>query len=61
MRQRLQRCLAADPRLRTVPADPLAEPRKADVFVHPSFSERFGYAPTEGLPAASRSSATTPA
>jgi glycosyltransferase involved in cell wall biosynthesis len=49
MRQHLQRCLAADPRIKVISADPLAELRKADVLVHPSFSDGFGYAPMEAL------------
>lgn len=49
MRRYLQRCLAADPRIRVVSNDPLLELREADVLVHPSFSDGFGYAPMEAL------------
>jgi glycosyltransferase involved in cell wall biosynthesis len=49
MRRHVQSCLAADPRIRVVSGEPLAELRQADVLVHPSFSEGFGYAPMEAL------------
>ena len=49
MRQYMQSCLAADPRIRVGSGDPLAELREADVLVHPSFSDGFGYAPMEAL------------
>ena len=49
MRHYVQSCLAADPRIRVVSSDPLVQLREADVLVHPSFSDGFGYAPMEAL------------
>jgi glycosyltransferase involved in cell wall biosynthesis len=49
MHRYVQAALAADSRIRVAPGDPLAELRRADVLVHPSFSDGFGYAPMEAL------------
>lgn len=49
MRRSVQGILAADERVRVTAGDPLAELGKADVLVHPSFSDGFGYAPMEAL------------
>jgi glycosyltransferase involved in cell wall biosynthesis len=49
MRRFVQAHLAADPRIRVITGDPLDELRRADVLVHPSFSDGFGYAPMEAL------------
>lgn len=49
MRRYVERCLAADQRIRIVSVDPLVELSKTDVLVHPSFSDGFGYAPMEAL------------
>lgn len=38
-----------DPRLRIAPGDPLPHLQRADVCVHPSFTDGFGYAPMEAL------------
>jgi len=49
MRQYLQGWLRRDPRIRIVPGDPLPHLQSADVYVHPSFTDAFGYAPMEAL------------
>lgn len=43
-----QRC-AADPRLRIAPGDPLPHLQQADLYVHPSYQDGFGYAVAEAL------------
>jgi len=40
---------ARDPRVRVGPGDPLPHLHAADVYVHPSYSDGFGYAPAEAL------------
>jgi glycosyltransferase involved in cell wall biosynthesis len=40
---------AADPRIVVQPGDPLPILQSADVFVHPSYEDGFGYAPMEAL------------
>jgi glycosyltransferase involved in cell wall biosynthesis len=49
MRRYLAAALARDPRVRLAPGDPLPHLHAADVFVHPSFADGFGYAPAEAL------------
>jgi glycosyltransferase involved in cell wall biosynthesis len=49
VRRRLQRRIAQDPRITVQPGDPLPVLQKADVFVHPSYEDGFGYAPMEAL------------
>lgn len=49
MRKFIQGCMAADSRIRVTSGDPLDELRSADILVHPSFSDGFGYAPMEAL------------
>lgn len=49
MRRFMEERLAADPRIRVAPGDPLPALQHADVFVHPSFEDGFGYAPMEAL------------
>lgn len=49
MRRWLERRLAADPRLRHAPGDPLPHYHRADVCVHPSYEDGFAYAPAEAL------------
>lgn len=49
MRHRIEAALAADSRVKVVSADPLLILQRADVFVHPSFQDGFGYAPMEAL------------
>ena len=49
MRRYLEGAMARDPRIRLCPGDPLPHLRRADVLVHPSFQEGFGYAPMEAL------------
>lgn len=43
-----QRC-AADPRLRIAPGDPLPHLQRADLYVHASYQDGFGYAVAEAL------------
>jgi glycosyltransferase involved in cell wall biosynthesis len=49
MRRHVQRALSSDRRIRIASGDPLLELQRADVYVHPSFQEGFGYAPMEAL------------
>jgi len=49
VRRRLQSRIAQDPRITVQPGDPLPVLQKADVFVHPSYEDGFGYAPMEAL------------
>lgn len=49
MRLYLQEWLHRDSRIRVVPGDPLPYLQRADVYVHPSFEDGFGYAPMEAL------------
>lgn len=49
MRRYLQRRLAADPRVRIAPGDPLPHLLNASVLVHASFQDGFGYAPMEAM------------
>jgi glycosyltransferase involved in cell wall biosynthesis len=49
MRRFLQGARARDPRIRILPGDPLAHLRAARLYVHPSYSDGFGYAPAEAL------------
>jgi glycosyltransferase involved in cell wall biosynthesis len=49
MRRYVQGCMAADGRIQLSRGDPLDELRSADVLVHPSYSDGFGYAPIEAL------------
>lgn len=49
MRRYVEAAMARDPRIRLSPGDPLPHVRRADVLVHPSFQEGFGYAPMEAL------------
>ena len=49
MRKYMQRQMAQDERIRCAPGDPLPHLHRADVFVHPTFEEGFGYAPMEAL------------
>lgn len=49
MRRYLQEQLANDPRIEIGPGDPLPHLVSADVAVHPSFDDGFGYAPMEAL------------
>lgn len=48
-RRLIQSRMAADPRIILRPGDPLPILQKADVFVHPSYEDGFGYAPMEAL------------
>ena len=41
--------LARDSRVRVAPGDPLSHLLTADVCIHPSYSDGFGYAPAEAL------------
>jgi glycosyltransferase involved in cell wall biosynthesis len=49
MKQFMQEWTAREPRLRMAPGDPLPALHAADVFVHPSYEDGFGYAPMEAL------------
>ena len=49
MRVYMEEYLAADPRITVAPGDPLPALQRADVFVHPSYEDGFGYAPMEAL------------
>lgn len=49
MRRYLQRCIVQNPRIRIVSGDPLPYLQQADLYVHPSYQDGFGYAPMEAL------------
>mgnify|MGYP006271146221 CR=1 FL=1 len=49
MRRYMQAALRRDSRITVAPGDPLPVLHTADVFVHPSFEDGFGYAPAEAL------------
>ncbi len=49
MRQRVQAAVAGDGRVRVEPGDPLAALQSAGVYVHPTYTDGFGYAPAEAL------------
>ncbi len=49
MRRYLQTARKKDPRIQICPGDPLPHLQAADVCVHPSFSDGFGYGPAEAL------------
>jgi glycosyltransferase involved in cell wall biosynthesis len=49
VRRRLQSRMRKDPRITLQPGDPLPVLQKADVFIHPSYEDGFGYAPMEAL------------
>jgi glycosyltransferase involved in cell wall biosynthesis len=49
MRRYLEGWRQRDPRIRIAPGDPLPHLQRADVCVHPSFEDGFGYAPMEAL------------
>ena len=49
MRRFLAPWLDGHPRIRFAPGDPLPALQAADVFVHPSYEDGFGYAPMEAL------------
>lgn len=49
MRRYVESYVAADNRVRRSVGDPLDALRSADVFVHPSYSDGFGFAPMEAL------------
>jgi glycosyltransferase involved in cell wall biosynthesis len=49
MRQRVEAYMEGDDRIRVAPGDPLPVLQSADVYVHPSYEDGFGYAPMEAL------------
>jgi glycosyltransferase involved in cell wall biosynthesis len=49
MRRFLDECVRSDPRIRVCPGDPLDHLQAADVYVHPSYEDGFGYAPAEAM------------
>lgn len=51
MRRFVERRQAADGRIRVCPGDPLPHLERADVYVHPSYQDGFGYAVAEALAA----------
>ncbi len=51
MRRFLTAACAADERIVVKLGDPLAQLRSADLYVHPSYDDGFGYAPCEALAA----------
>ncbi len=51
MRRYLRAAMAADPRVRVAPGDPLPHLHRADVCVHPTFEDGFAYAPMEAMAA----------
>jgi glycosyltransferase involved in cell wall biosynthesis len=48
-RRFVQKRLAQNPCITLAPGDPLPVLHRADVFVHPSYEDGFGYAPMEAL------------
>ena len=49
VRRLVQDAQHQDPRIVVAPGDPLPVLQQADVFVHPSYEDGFGYAPVEAL------------
>jgi len=49
MENYLRKKVAADPRIKICPGDPLPNLHRADVLVHPSFEDGLGFAPLEAL------------
>jgi glycosyltransferase involved in cell wall biosynthesis len=49
MRRYVEGWLRRDPRVRLASGDPLPHLQRADVYVHPSFQDGYGYAPMEAL------------
>lgn len=49
MRQYMEARLDEDERIHVAPGDPLPVLQQADVFVHPTYEDGFGYAPMEAL------------
>lgn len=49
MRRFLETAVQADPRIKIAPGDPLPHLRSADVCIHASYSDGFGYGPAEAL------------
>lgn len=49
MRVYMESKMAADPRIKVMPGDPLPHLQRANVYVHPTFEDGFAYAPMEAL------------
>jgi glycosyltransferase involved in cell wall biosynthesis len=49
MRRHVLEAMSSDPRIELAPGDPLPHLQRADLYVHPSFGDGFGYAPIEAL------------
>jgi glycosyltransferase involved in cell wall biosynthesis len=49
MRKYMGQWLTRDLNLRVAPGDPLGTLQKADVLIHPTYEDGFGYAPMEAL------------
>ncbi|HEX5223855.1 MAG TPA: glycosyltransferase family 4 protein [Solirubrobacteraceae bacterium] len=49
MRAFVTRACARDPRVSIAPGDPLERLRGASLYVHPTYSDGFGYAPAEAM------------
>lgn len=49
MKRYIKDWIQKDPRIRMMPGDPLPHLLKADVYVHPSYTDGFGFAPMEAV------------
>ena len=49
MKRYMKNCIRKDPRIRVMPGDPLPHLLRADVYVHPSYTDGFGFAPMEAI------------
>jgi len=49
MRRRVQEACARDARISVSPGDPLARLQRASLYVHPTYTDGFGYAPAEAM------------
>ena len=49
MKRYMKNCIRKDPRICMMPGDPLPHLLRADVYVHPSYTDGFGFAPMEAI------------
>ena len=49
MKRYMKNCIRKDPRIRVMPGDPLPHLLRADVYIHPSYTDGFGFAPMEAI------------
>jgi len=49
MKQYMKDWIQKDPRIYMIPGDPLPHLQRADVYVHPSYEDGFGFAPMEAI------------